>query len=77
MMATDGDDDGITIWLLGTLETSETGTKTGLDQVDGTGGSGETVTTAVDGTEAITLLETHDGTSVLATITADDSDEMV
>jgi len=36
-----------------------------------------TVTTAVDGTEAITLLETQAGTSELATITADDSDQMV
>jgi hypothetical protein len=38
IIATFGDEVGTTIWLLGTLATSEIGRTTGLDQVDGTGG---------------------------------------
>jgi len=55
----------------GKLETHETGTTTTDDQVDGivtvagteTKDEAATVTTAVDGTEAITLVGTDSGTS--------------
>jgi len=83
--ATDGDDEETTTSVLGILETQESGTKTGDDQLDGT----ETVdgtetneltgtaTIAVLGTETITLVGTESGSAVHSTITADGDEDIV
>jgi hypothetical protein len=56
MMMTDGDPGIVTIWFLGTLNPTETGTMTGLDQNDGTlNGVGCKATEHLWSTEAGTI----------------------
>jgi hypothetical protein len=77
MTTTDGESGMVTTYLIGTLETYETGTTTGETQVVGTTlvGTGTVETTTV--TVPISVAGTDDGTYTVSMITTDGYDGMV
>jgi hypothetical protein len=84
-IATDGDEDETTTCVLGSEETQDNGTKTGLDQLDGTdtddgtkmNDEAGTVTKTVLGTETRTEVGTESGMFVYETITAEGEEGIV